>query len=316
MPSLLHEGIIALVRERPELAADLLRELLHVSLPAFTEARLAEASLNDLVPTEYHADAVVLLVEGQAVFGIILEAQLHVDRHKPFTWPMYAVSARARYRCPFVVLVVTPDAETARWAAKTVDLGGGLAWRAFVVGPEGIPVITDVAVAVREPHLAVLSVMAHGRDDDVPTAVAVATAAAMGAAGLPESLKMLCFALIESSLGEAARKSFEMLPQGQQFFSETQRAMFAQGKAEGKVEGKAEGKAEGRAEGEARSILRVLERRGLAVSAQQHERILGCPDLATLEGWLDKAVTAVNTEELFAVEPANPLGAADRRNRR
>ena len=312
MPSLLHEGIIALVRERPELAADLLRELLHVSLPAFTEARLAEASLNALVPTEYHADAVVLLGEGQTVFGIILEAQLHVDRDKPFTWPMYAVSARARHRCPFVVLVVTPDADTARWAAQTVDLGGGLPWRAFVIGPEGIPVITDVDVAVREPHLAVLSVMAHGRDDDVPTAVRVATAAAVGAAGLPESLKMLCFALIESSLGEAARKSFEMLPQGQQFFSETQRRSFAQGKAEGQ----AEGKAEGRAEGEARSILRVLERRGLAVSAEQHERILGCPELATLEGWLDKAVTAVTIEELFAVEPGNPSGVADRRNRR
>jgi hypothetical protein len=44
MPSLLHEGIIALVRERPELAAELLRELLHVVVPPFTEARLAEAS--------------------------------------------------------------------------------------------------------------------------------------------------------------------------------------------------------------------------------------------------------------------------------
>jgi hypothetical protein len=55
MPSLLHETIIALVRERPELAAHLLRELLHVALPNFTEARLAEASLNDLVPTEYLA---------------------------------------------------------------------------------------------------------------------------------------------------------------------------------------------------------------------------------------------------------------------
>jgi hypothetical protein len=126
MPSLLHEGIIALVRERPELAADLLRALLHVSLPAFTEARLAEASLNDLVPTEYQADAVVLLVDRNPVFGIVLEAQLRVDEDKPFTWPMYAISARARYRCPFVVLVVTADPDTARWAAQPVELGGGV----------------------------------------------------------------------------------------------------------------------------------------------------------------------------------------------
>jgi hypothetical protein len=271
----LHEGIIALVRERPELAAELLRELLHVSLPEFTEARLAEASLNDLVPTEYRADAVVLLVDGKPVFGIILEAQLRVDPDKRFTWPMYAVSARARYRCPFVVLVVTADPDTARWAAQPVELGGDVTWRSLVVGPEGIPVITDPERAVHEPHLAVLSAMAHGRDEDVSTAVAVASAAAAAAADLPEPLRMLCFALIESSLGDAARKSFEMLPQGQRFFSETQRRSFA--------EGEAKGKSEGRAEGQAQAILRVLERRNVPVSAEQRERIVACSHLDTLD---------------------------------
>ncbi len=283
MPSLLHEGIVALVREKPELAADLLRELLHVSVPAFTEARLAEASLNDLIPTEYRADAVVLLVEGTPVFGIIVEAQLRVDHDKLFTWPMYAISARARYRCPFVVLVVTPDSGTARWAAESVALGGDSSWRALVVGPEGIPVITDLEVAERDPHLAVLSVMAHGRDDDVQSAVAVACAAVAGVASLPESLRMLCFALIESSLGDAARKSFEMLPQRQQFFSETHRQYFAKGQAEGKAD----------------SILRVLERRRIGISLDQRERVLACTDIETLERWLDAAVTASSTEELF-----------------
>ncbi len=283
MPSLLHEGIIALVRERPELAAELLRTLLRVSVPAFTEARLAEASLNDIVPTEYHADAVVLLVEDEPVFGIILEAQLQIDRAKLFTWPVYAASARARYRCPFVLLVVTPDAATARWAADSVELGGGNRWAPFVVGPDGVPVITDVDHASREPHLAVLSVMAHGRDDDVKTAVAIASAAVAGAATLPEPLRMLCFALIESSLGDAARKSFEMLPQAYRFFSETQRRFFA----------------EGEAKGEAKALLRVLERRALAISDSQRERILACSDMATLESWLDKAVTAASTDELF-----------------
>lgn len=292
MPSLLHEGIVALVREKPELAADLLRELLNVAVPAFTEARLAEASLNDLVPTEYRADAVVLLVDGTPVFGIIVEAQLGADPDKRFTWPMYAVSARARYRCPFVVLVLTPDAATARSAAEPIDLGGGNAWRSLVVGPEGIPVVTDLAVATREPHLAVLSVMAHGRDPDVPTVVAVATAAATAAAGLPEPLRMLCFALIQSSLGAAARKSFEMLPQNERLLnrllSEQQSRSFA------------EGQAKGRGEGEAKALLRVLERRGIATSAEQRERVLACSDLATLETWLDRAAVAKTAQEVFA----------------
>jgi hypothetical protein len=287
MPSLLHEGIVALVREKPQLAADLLRELLGVAVPPFTEARLAEASLNELVPTEYRADAVVLLVDGTPVFGIIVEAQLGVDPDKPFTWPMYAVIARARYRCPFVVLVVTPDSATARWAAQPVDLGGNAMWKSLVVGPEGIPVITDVDAATREPQLAVLSVMAHGRDADVATAVAVAVAAAAGARALPEPMRMLCFALIESSLGDAAKRSFEMLPQGQRFFSETQRRSFA------------EGEAKGEARGEARAVLRVLECRGIAISAEQRERVLACSDLTVLEGWLDRAVMATSIGEVF-----------------
>ncbi len=125
--------------------------------------------------------------------------------------------------------------------------------------------------------------MAHGRDEDVPAAVSVALAAAVGAASLPEPLRMLCFALIESSLGDAARKSFEMLPQAQRFFSETQRQSFAQGEAKGK----------------AQSILRVLERRCVAISLDQRERVLACSDIATLDRWLDAAVTAPSTEELF-----------------
>ncbi|HET9954212.1 MAG TPA: hypothetical protein VFQ61_06900, partial [Polyangiaceae bacterium] len=177
MPSLLHEGLIALVRDKPEFAADLLREVLHVDVPKFTEARLAEASLTELVPTEYHADAVVLLVDGKPVFGIIIEAQLQDDARKRFTWPVYVVTARARFECPFVLVVVTPDAATARWASQTVELGAGFSWAPLVIGPEGVPIITDAERARREPELAVLSVMAHGKGD-TQTAVSIALAAA------------------------------------------------------------------------------------------------------------------------------------------
>lgn len=86
MPSLPHEGIITLIREKPDFAADLLREILHGEVPSFTEARLAEASLNELIPAEYTADAVVLFVEDRAVFGSIFEAQLREDARKRFTW--------------------------------------------------------------------------------------------------------------------------------------------------------------------------------------------------------------------------------------
>ena len=60
MPSLLHEGLLDLIRERPEFVAQLLRDLLRLDVPHFTEARLADPVLNEPIPTEYCADAVIL----------------------------------------------------------------------------------------------------------------------------------------------------------------------------------------------------------------------------------------------------------------
>lgn len=280
MPSLLHEGLIALVRDKPEFAADLLRELLHVDVPKFTEARLAEASLNELIPVEYHADAVVLLVDGKPVFGCIFEAQLQEDARKRFTWPMYAVGARARFECPFVVIVATPDSATARWAAQTVELGGGQCWTPFVIGPDGIPIITDAEQAQRAPELAVLSVMGHGCGD-TETAVSIALAAA---AAVPEQHRTLYLALIESALSEAARKAFEMHPQTQKLMSTWERGSFEKGRAAEK----------------AADVLDVLDARGLTLSGEQRDRILACSDLEVLKTWLRRAAVVSSADELFA----------------
>jgi hypothetical protein len=109
-------------------------------------------------------------------------------------------------------------------------------------------------------------------------------AATAGAAGLPEPTRLLYLKLIESFLGEAARKSFAMLPQGQQLFSETQRRSFA----------------EGEARGTAKAVLVVLEGRGLTVSPEQRERILACTDGGTLDALLKKSMTVTSTDQLFA----------------
>ena len=60
------------------------------------------------------------------------------------------------------------------------------------------------------------------------------------------------------------------------------------------------GTAAGKAEGKAEAILAILETRRLAVSAQERSRILECKDLAELDRWLRKAVTAESVTELFS----------------
>jgi predicted transposase YdaD len=72
----------------------------------------------------------------------------------------------------------------------------------------------------------------------------------------------------------------------------------ARGEAKGKAEGKAKGKAEGKAEGEATAVLTVLDTRGVPVPDAVRERILACADLAQLETWLRRAVTATTAADV------------------
>jgi predicted transposase/invertase (TIGR01784 family) len=61
-----------------------------------------------------------------------------------------------------------------------------------------------------------------------------------------------------------------------------------------------EGRAEGRAEGAARMLLLVLRGRGLAVSTTHEAQILATRDLARLEAWTQRALTASTTDDALA----------------
>jgi hypothetical protein len=65
-------------------------------------------------------------------------------------------------------------------------------------------------------------------------------------------------------------------------------------------EGVRRGEAKGKAEGKAEDLLVILETRGLDVSAEQRARILECKDVAQLDRWLRKAITANTVAELFS----------------
>jgi hypothetical protein len=68
---------------------------------------------------------------------------------------------------------------------------------------------------------------------------------------------------------------------------------------QGYDEGYAKGFRDGYAKGMAKAILIVLEARGVAMSPKLRERVLESTDVATLERWLRRAVTATSEEQLF-----------------
>ncbi|MFM9448379.1 hypothetical protein [Streptomyces acidiscabies] len=62
---------------------------------------------------------------------------------------------------------------------------------------------------------------------------------------------------------------------------------------------------EGRAQGQARSILRLLDGRGVPLSEADRERIESCADLTVLDRWLDRAITATTADEVFAEDTSD-----------
>ncbi|MFO0593444.1 MAG: Uma2 family endonuclease [Polyangiaceae bacterium] len=83
----------------------------------------------------------------------------------------------------------------------------------------------------------------------------------------------------------------------------------AEGREEGLAEGREEGRAEGREEGRAEalaealrmkqsSVLRILEKRGLTVSARLRARIAATTDVALLDRWFDEALTVERASDL------------------
>jgi hypothetical protein len=256
MPSHLHEALLLLFRNRPELAPELLRDALHVELPAYTEARIESAELTDIQPAEYRADLVVLLYDGKPVLGIVLEAQLNSDEDKRFAWPVYVVGLRARIRCPVCLLVVTAHESVARWASRPIELGGGNRFAPLVLGPSAVPVVIDQDAAKADPELAVLSAMAHGQDPDTDKSLQIAFAAIAATVGLDAERSTLYFDLVLASLGEAARKTLQAMdPAKYEYQSEFAKRYLSQGRAEGEAKGRAEGEAKGRAEGRAELLL-------------------------------------------------------------
>jgi hypothetical protein len=162
-----HEILVDLFKNRPSLAAEILVEVLGVSLPAFSEARIASADLTEIQPAEYRADIVVLLLqEGAPVRVVIVEVQLAVDPQKRFSWPAYAMVARAVHGCPAALLVVAPDPIVAAWCAEPIETGiPGFVLRPPVLHRNAVPVVTDIEEAARRPELGVLSAIAHGETE-------------------------------------------------------------------------------------------------------------------------------------------------------
>lgn len=288
MPSHLHEALIDLFRHRPELAAALLSASFGVDVPAYQGIRLDSGELTDLAPTEYRADAVVVLTTREVpVLAVVVEVQLRRDANKRRSWPVYLATLHARLRCPSLLLVVCPHRATAAWCAEPIDLGHpGWVLCPLVLGPAQVPVVTDPIEASRLPELAVLSAIAHGGAKQHEKVLEALLAAL---SSIDDDQAHLYADVVLAALPRAARAHLEALMKSGTYEYQSDFARRYYG----------EGKAQGTAEGEAKAVLAVLAARGITVPDDIRQRINECTDLEQLETWVRRAATADSIYDVF-----------------
>lgn len=283
MPSMAHEILADLFKNRPSLAAEILAEVLGFSLPPYTEARLVSTDLTEIQPAEYRADVVVLLLDGgNPVRVIVVEVQLAIDPRKRLSWPAYTMVSRATHGCPAGLLIVAPEPAIANWCAEPIETGiPGFVLRPPVLHRSAVPVVTDPGEAARRPELGVLSAIAHGKTE---LGEPIVTALLPVIRDLDDDRTRLYYDLIYNSVNEAARRTLEAMMKNYEYQSPFAKKYVAEGRIEGRVEG--------RTEEAANAVLTVLQARGIAVPDADRERILAQRDLERLERWLRKAAVA------------------------
>ncbi len=159
----------------------------------------------------------------------------------------------------------------------------------LVLGPSVVPTVRGEAEAILAPELAVLSVMLHGREEG---ALEMAQATLAAARGLDDERARLYADLVLLSVDEAARAILEalMASGNYEYQSDFARRYVA--------EGVAQGRAQGEAKGRAHAVLSVLSARRIEVPDAVRARIAACANLALLDTWLARAVTAQSASDV------------------
>ena len=232
MLSFHHEILVELFRSNGELAVELLRSCAGIAVD-HARVELGSIDLSQVAPTEYRADAVIILRDRRRppVTGVIVEVQGQIKRDKLLTWPAYVANLRAKLACPVVLLVIAPDPAVAAWARRPIELGHpGFHLTPIVIGFDDVPWVRDPVAASRLPELAVLSVMAHPELDIAETAVDAI-------AQLPAEQARLYFDVVMMALPAALRRILEARVQRYEYQSEFARKYYGQGVEEGLEKG-------------------------------------------------------------------------------
>jgi hypothetical protein len=293
-----HEATHRILQDRPELLKSIFRIF---DLPELGDPVIETLSpdTTEIRPLERRVDSVLRITpESRDAFLLAIESQGREAPAKERSWAYYQCYLQEKYACPVLLLVLCQQHTTAKWAAGPFDFEchdwKGMTLRPLVLGPGDLPVITKTEDAEADLALAAFSAVTHGQTRHFK-AILEALAPAVGRSA-PAILDYFG-EFIEIGLADspAALELWRDLMHTGSFFPGRGTLVERNFNA-----GKALGEATGRAAGEAAMVIRLLESRGITLSAGDAARVRECTDLDTLGRWFDRALHADSALDVFA----------------
>ena len=298
-----HEGMHRIFQERPEILAPVFG-VLGVPLSAKATVDAVTTDVTETRPLERRVDTVLRVGPSDGEdFLLAVESQSGRVAGKEWSWAYYIGYLQAKYGLPVLLLVVCQDRATAKWAAGPFDCGtsGWTALRTYplVAGPDNLPVITDARTVAKNLPLVVLSALAHARSREGDAILEAIGRALLELLDTDPATATYFFDFLEVTLGKtpAGEKWKALMSTFVSYFP---------GRGTVRETAYLEGKAEALVEDRALMILRVLEKRGIAVHEDTRQRVTSCTDLDTLTAWFDRSLTVATAEGLFSEDPVLP----------
>ena len=294
------------IRDCPQLLSQLLDAAGYPGFPDLTAGKeLIPGETTTVEPLERDADTALVMTTAQGQrFVLIGEAQGGDSKNtiakKRRNWPYYIAYMHEKYKLPVVLVVVCQDKATAKWAQQPIDIGLEF-WPTqttvpLVLGPHNIP-MPRAPIADEDLPVAAFGVITHGKEDGVGNILVPVARTLKNAA--PEVQKILATNIWLALTPQTTAKTWMELMKAMNIDKDVAAWLREGSYGEVVAEFEAEAEAKGKAEGEAKSILRVLDRRGIALTDGQRGQILGCTDLETLGKWLDASLDVITGDEIF-----------------
>ncbi|KUO22704.1 hypothetical protein [Streptomyces dysideae] len=285
-----HESLHQVFQQDTKLLVTSMQGLLGLSIGPVLEITPLDTVTTELMPVERRVDALFQLDTEKTRYVVALESQGKPDADKRRSWPYYLAYLGERYDADAVLIVLTDEPLTERWAAQPIASGfperPSLIAQPHVLGPTSVPLISSADEARGDIALWVLSSLVHGRR---PANAGILTALAQELKDMdPDE------AVVYAEYVEAGLTGSEVVEIWRQLMSTK---IFYRSAAAQQV--RAEVREEVRAEERAQAVLMVLERRGLEVPDGVRERVLSCRDSEELSALVDRAWEVTRAQDLF-----------------